>query len=86
MEYERRDCPSALKKDMKQDRLKDKAAGIMIHLRNCFERQKYFQHDVASVVDQKLFFPEPDPDTTLTLISVPYSDPDSNPDPDPACL
>ncbi len=39
-----------------------------------FERGKV----LTSVVDPKLFFPDPDP--TLTLIS----DPDSNPD--PACL
>ncbi len=37
-----------------------------------------FAVDLASVVDPKLFFPDPDP--TLPLIS----DPDSNPD--PACL
>ncbi len=34
----------------------------------------------GSVVDPKLFFPDPDP--TLTLIS----DPDLDPDSDPACL
>jgi hypothetical protein len=39
---------------------------------------------MGSVVDPKLFFPDPDP--TLTLISDPDSDPDSNPDLDPACL
>jgi hypothetical protein len=52
----------------------------------------------CSVVDPKLFLPDPDP--TLTLISDPDSDPDptltlisdpdsvldSNPEPDPACL
>jgi hypothetical protein len=39
---------------------------------------------VTSVVDPKLFFPDPDP--TLTLISVPDPDSDLDSNPDWACL